>query len=601
MVALAFPLRTVPGDASAAKAALIATKDAAVAGDTDAARTQVAVAQGHVEALQEATDGLGVTVWTWVPVAGGPVRDVRHLADALADLTEVAATGVETWDSLNDSESPLMRGKVVNLKALRQVADEARTIDALLASATNSLDAVADQRLIGGSRFAAARNEARAVTRPVARTVDGAIPVLERLPVMLGANSRQDYLIAMLNQSEQRHSGGAALSMATLSARNGRIVLGDPIDAASDSETFERLNWEPVKGNIFHRADSTIAGATYAPNWSISGQETARAWQELNGERIDGLIAVDLTTLAALLEVTGPIEDSGFGTITSANLLSEVIGNYDAYEDDIEGRKALNRALVPLFSDVIFDSTQMTDKLRSLRASAQGRHFAVWMRDEQTQELVADAGLSGDLSRTQRDYLTVSNQNTNVAKSDFWLRRAVSTRVRVAADGSAKVRVSVELHNDSPPWPFTEPDPEGNSFVTRWNGMSQAVFLPRQATDVRTWLGGTREADPWVSRFFGHKVVRSNIMLAPQARESYVLEYTVPHAAKVGRGGRLAYRLTMDPHTLVQPESRRVVVSFPASMGVTRVPEGWTLSGNTARLVLQDLAKTEEFTVTAAP
>ncbi|MGN0064710.1 MAG: DUF4012 domain-containing protein [Nocardioides sp.] len=597
---MALPFRTVPGDAAAAKRALTAAKDAALDGDTATAQEHVAVARTHVDSLQDSTQGLGGTVWSWVPVASGPVRDVRHLGDALSDLTDVAETGVGTWSRLNGTEQPLMSDEQIDLGALRTVAVEAREIDRLLTSATASLDAVADDRLVGGTMFADARDEALDVAVPLARTVDSAVPLLDQLPATLGAEKKQKYLVTMLNQSEQRHSGGAGLTLATLTADDGRIELGEPVDA-TDGETFERLNWKPVRGNIFHRPDSTIAGATYAPSWSVSGPEVARAWQKLRGQRIDGVIAVDLTALADLLDVTGPVKDTGFGTLTGDNLVREVIGNYDPYEGDTEGRKELNRELVPLFADLVFDSSQLTEKLTSLHDSAEGRHFAVWMRSEETQALVADAGLAGDLTSTDHDYLAVSNQNTNAAKSDFWLRRDVSSRVRVAADGSARVRVTVQLHNDSPPWPFSKPDPEGSSFVTRWNGMSQAVFVPKDATGFRATLGGVADDSPWVDTFFDHQVVRADILLSPGARETYVLEYRVPAAAVVGDDGELAYGLVLDPHTLVQAEGREVTVEFPDSMSVTGLPKGWTVEGNVARYAVEDLTKTEEFTVTAAP
>ena len=67
------------------------------------------------------------------------------------------------------------------------------------------------------------------------------------------------------------------------------------------------------------------------------------------------------------------------------------------------------------------------------------------------------------------------------SKSDYWQRRTVSTDVALREDGSARVRMEVEVHNDSPPYVQPVPDPR-QGYFTRWNTLSVAPFLPTGAT-----------------------------------------------------------------------------------------------------------------------
>lgn len=597
---LALPFRAVPGDANAAKAALVAARDAVAEGDAETARAQAARAREHVDSLQESVQGTGGDVWSKVPVVGGAVSDVRHLGDALSELTDVAAVGVETVDRMEDPQRPMMAKKRIDLEVLDEVLADVATIDEALVRARADLDEVADSRLLVGARLGEARDEAREVVDPVSSSLETARPVLKDLPEMLGADGRRRYMVAMLNQTEMRYSGGAPLTLAVIRANEGKLFRWGPVDAL-DLGTFDRLNWKPVKGNVFHRPDTAISGATYAPSWSVSGEELARAWETNKGERLDGVVVVDVTALADLLTVTGPVEAEGYGTLRGEELVHTVLGSYDEFAEDNGQRKVLNRALVPTFADQMFSSTEMLPKLQSLGRSASGRHFAVWMRKPAWQDIVRRTDLDGDLSTTEHDYLGVFNQNVNASKADLWLHRSASTDVTLQEDGSATVRLKVRLHNDSPPWPFPTPDPKGNSFVTRWNGMALTAFLPEGAKVRKVVQDGTVLPDPWTGKFFGRPWLRTDVTLEPGGRSTVVATYTVPSAAVVGEDGSLEYRLAMDPHTLLNPEGRSVTVHFPGSMRVSSVPEGWTKDGSTARYEIADLTNSVDFTVVAKP
>ena len=94
-----------------------------------------------------------------------------------------------------------------------------------------------------------------------------------------------------------------------------------------------------------------------------------------------------------------------------------------------------------MFADRLFEPGQGLEKIESLRNSARGRHFALWMRDPDVQAAVADIGLAGDLSDTDHDYVAVFNQNTNASKSDYWQKRTDHQR-RPAARRTAPPRSS---------------------------------------------------------------------------------------------------------------------------------------------------------------
>ena len=195
-----------------------------------------------------------------------------------------------------------------------------------------------------------------------------------------------------------------------------------------------------------------------APDWQVSGNELANAWRSLRGRRLAGVVVIDVVALSELLEVTGPIEVPTLGTLTGDNLVEKLIGSYDDYPDPA-ARKAVNRALAPVFVERLLSGNDPVGTGRVLGEAADERRFALYFRSPDEQAAFDGLGLTGRLSDTEHDYIGVFTQNKVPSKSDYWQRRTVSTDVALREDGSARVRMEVEVHNDSPPYVQPVPDP----------------------------------------------------------------------------------------------------------------------------------------------
>ena len=191
----------------------------------------------------------------------------------------------------------------------------------------------------------------------------------------------------------------------------------------------------------------------------MSGEEILRAWAKAVKQEYDGFIAIDVPAIASLVGITGPIDVPDVGTVDHTNLTQTLVGSYDRFKD-LEQRRALNRALIPIFRERLFAGGQFVEKFQTLGDAARARHFAVYFRDPDAQAVVRDLGVDGDLSTTDHDYLGVFSQNTNVAKADYWLDRTVTSDVSLRKDGSAEVELTISTANDAPPYVATgEPTP----------------------------------------------------------------------------------------------------------------------------------------------
>lgn len=573
---LALPFRKAPAAAESAKADLEAAKAALTAKDFDQAEVHIASARRHADEVQDAMQGIGGDVWSLIPVIGRPVADVRHMGNALDELTSVAEVGVETWPLVDGKKATLFQDGAVDVPTLTTIVQAVSDASASLDTAQHELSEVHDSALGIGTKVADARDDAVVIVDPLASNARRFKPLADALPDLFAAGGEKSYLLSLLNPSEQRFSGGAPLTLAVIDVEDGKLTVGEAQDA-TDPDLYRVGRWEKVEGNPFHTGKLRLSTSTFAPDWSVSGEELLRGWERKRGQDLDGLIAVDVVALGSLLDITGPVEVPYYGVLDGDAFTEKLIGDYDSFSSN-EERKELNRAMIPIFTDRILGPGDGLEKVQSLRDSARGRHFAVWMRDPDVQAPLADIGLAGELSDTEHDYVAVFNQNTNVSKSDYWQKRAVTSDVQLREDGSARVRMKITVHNDSPPYLQPFGDPRGGTYFTRWNGMTVGVFLP-DGTKIRSASAAGKVLGTDTFDYYGRPYKLLRMVLPPGETREGLLEYDVPAAAVASDDGTLAYHLDATPQGMVVPQALRVTVHWPKGYDVDALPDGWTRTG----------------------
>ena len=597
---LAKPMLQVKPEADMARDELAAAQDAIEAEDLPTAKAHVAAARAHVAEASDLVNGFGGDVWRWVPVAGGAVKDVRHLVGALDQATSLAEIGTEVYPDLMQSDS-LVQDATVDLEQLDEILTALNRAGQHLHAASEDLDAVEGNTPLIGDKVLEARDAARERIEPLRTTYDDAEPVLDALPDVLGAGGERTYIVAIMNPAELRYSGGATLTLVPMTVTEGKIEFGGTLTNEDVSAGAEKIKWPKVQGNPFHVPGKTrVINATFSPYWSQSGEELLRAWQVRYGQQADGVIAVDLQALARLMALTGPVQAPGVGELNSTNLVQVLAGSYDTYDSPDE-RKAINAAVVPAFREKLFQGGQFAEKFQVLATAAKGRHFAMYFRDDRLQQAFVKRGLSGDLSETDHDYLGVFTQNLNSSKADYWQRRIVDSAVKLAADGSAEVQLTVTVQNPSPPWVHAEdPDPSQDpkfGYYTRWAGNAIAAFLPRGAEiQGQATMRGV-PFRPIVRSVLERPYFYRKVTIEPGGQAILKVTYRVPNAATVD-GDSLVYALDIDTQSTVVPEAVNVTLHLPQGYGLSATPIGWAMvDGRTLKFTGGALDEQQRFVV----
>ncbi len=579
---------------------LTAAADGLQAGEYAAAQEEYEAAQASTQQLVRSVDVMPLDLLEHVAGVDVAIANWREVVSAAGDITDATGSLLSLYGDLSGQGGgpKIFSDGAIDLARLEDLPSRVSMASGQLDAAESALVAIraetAPSRPLDRIRDKALE-EMETVQQAVA-SLEGIAPVL---PDALGANGVRRYLIAIGNQAEMRASGGAPLTLVLVEFNEGRISI--PIKGPTSTQLFPPLNapvtwWGPAANPFFPgnpRTAPFVVTNTH-PNLLFSAREMAEAWVGGNYPPVDGVITMDLTAVASVLDSTGPVESPAYGTVDGARLGQILL--IDAYQEfGQEGateRQQANQELLDGLLTRLLSGDDLVSAARAIASTAPGRHFQVWMRSPELERLSLEAGAAGVVSDPDvGDWSAMYTQNGNQSKVDVFQQRNVLVTAQVAEDGSARVSQQMTVTNGTPP-DRPEGPPERVGYETSWLKAAYIMYVPDAARNyrasyptgyaVRPFKNHPQLGRGWVDDGFGHRMIRIVGWTAPGGQNAVSVTYDLP-AGTFGDGatGRLTYLLQAEPQSLWSPSTLTVQVSGPP--GWTPLPQdGQQVNGSTA-------------------
>lgn len=415
---------------------------------------------------------------------------------------------------------------------------------------------------------------ARLEIRNAHETAAKAATLLEILPDFLGRNGRRQYLLAFQTPSEARGGGGLMGLFGILKARDGRITLtnvssvGELIRQgsarASDVPSWYRDFYGPLA------ATRQWQQANLSPNFPVTADVWLQMYENLTGQRLDGVVAMDPIALAELTRATGPIKARGLDVeVGPDNAVSVLL--YDSYTQFVtaEQQTAYLERLVAAFWDSLGrGEVDTTAFISGLGTAVRGQHFKVYASAGREQKALQRLDAAGDYQDFDPNVQLVYNNNVAASKIDFFLKRRVETSIELNDKGGANVTTTAILTNDSPPKPPPLLSPSIKDFSQPGlNAMYLHFMLPQGATAtafrVKFEIDGRRR-QPLTGHDDGHPVVWDFVPIPPGDSKKVSVSYRLPATPVTD-----VFAFTLFPQATVNADEYSVEVSAPSGGTVT--------------------------------
>src|SRR5918996_1390649 len=523
------------------RTALLSARTALTQGDVAAAAGSFAEAEAAFGRASGQLDNPLTTIAGLMPILGRTPDAISNMADAGGLVARAGRELAEGTEGLPGGLGALApAGGAVDIRSYEQMGPSLRTARDLVVEADRLISGSAGTwipQLVADPLFQL-QNELTTARRAVV----GADALIGALPSFLGADETKRYFVAAQNPAELRGTGGLIGSYTILTVERGRLQLGE---------------FRPIE----------------------------RLYEEVKGERLDGVLASDPEAFARLLAATGPAEIPGIGVTVDAGTVVPFVTNeaYVRFPDSVERKRVLGDVAGEVLGRFL-NAGASDDPVAAARAlieAAAGGHLRFHSTDPAVQRGFDRAGLSGRFPNPDGDFLAAIVNNNGGNKIDFYLDRTIRYEVQLGPEGTAEANTSLMLRNEAPseglPAYIIGPFPLKDAVA----GENVSVVQTYCARGCRPTMyqvdGEPGEAERGTE--LGHPALLSNVRL--RSGESARLDYRwqVPQAWS-GDTGHGVYRLTVQSQPGIRPATLEVDIVVPPGTRIIRASEGLRIAGD---------------------
>jgi len=402
----------------------------------DQSRALNAQARAHFTAAKQiaATDPL-IKQALGLPYAGPYVRPRLQAVASLADM------GLAVSDTLTDGadlDTRLIKTDDVpgsgGAKLLTILRDAQPLIDKLqqdLARAKSAVDLV-DPAVLTGSQVKSLDSARDTIVKGLA----GAVQLKALIPVLfeiMGANGARTYLVEQVNPAELRAGGGFIGSYAVIQTDKGnirKIKSGgvEAIDTVRPTRGQRGYTAPPATMQEFLGDKSWYFGdSNFFPDFPTNARWGETFAEKQLGVKADGVLSLDPTAVAYLLEVTGPITIPDYGVTVQAQDFVDFLFRYENGPNRPAGRKLLLGVVADALLDKVANlpPTAWPQLIGALNKAGQERHFQAYFNNQTAQAQMSQYRWANDLNPGQgADWLLETESNFGGTKANHFVTRS---------------------------------------------------------------------------------------------------------------------------------------------------------------------------------
>lgn len=554
-------------DATAARASLFELEETmevatelgldATSEDLAVMRADLAEAHSHVESAQTRLrwDPL-LRVGRWVPAVGDQVVAAGaflEIADALVESGDEALAVVDAALQAREAHEGDTRITNTAFDLLDQSGPRLARIQVLMDHAVAKRIEIGDRALLGP--LDAARTKLDAQLPRAVELVDQAVVAHGVLPSLLGFEGERRYLLLSLNNAELMPGGGLVTGAGVLAVEDGRVVESTFNNSSSWVTDYQAAGGEhveapaPLRRHLLKEHSWNLGVSNWDPDFGTWAQQSLEMYEAAWGDQdVDGIVAVDLQVLEALLAITGEqtVEAPGFGEVqvSSDNAFIELERVTRAPPDTWRRSKAAVGALQQaLLRDVLdLPADRWGSLVETMRELGEERHLQVLLFEPAAQQLVSEAGWDGRLLPPDGDYFQLNEASVNSTKLNAVFAPHGTYEIEVTALGTARHHLVLEYENTVREWAKDyDEDLVSHLMYDGQYGGYLRTFVPRDATGFSATIDGRPAAVEDEEALERHRSYGIYVPVPPDVTRAVGLSWSVP-LATTDRG---SYRLLL--------------------------------------------------------
>src|SRR3990167_7705463 len=287
----------------------------------------------------------------------------------------------------------------------------------------------------------------------------------DAIPNILDVSGKKKYLILFQNNMELRPGGGFIGSYGILSLNKGKI------------EDFSIHDVYEADGQLTGHVEPPYPIRRYLPsvhwylrdsnfdlNFPSVASSAAFFLFEETGQKVDGVIGIDVSLVKNLVSAVGPIYVPEYKETVSGDnffIITETHADKDSFPSSTQKKDFLT-FLYKAINNKISSEKKLPYPaiLKAVSDSILEKHILFAFANPVAQSTLTISGLSSSLFDPRKlsdsavnDFVGVSEANIGVNKANYFIGRSISYKVQLKDDGAILSKLSLSFKNDSTKWP----------------------------------------------------------------------------------------------------------------------------------------------------
>ena len=278
---------------------------------------------------------------------------------------------------------------------------------------------------------------------------DEAVATIKASSWLAGADAPKRYMIAFQNSAEARGTGGILGAFAIIDLNKSALTV---VRTGSNAVLYS-LKDVPVKvpaefTKLYGKNPAILQNSNLSPHFPYGAEIWMGLWKKQFGEQLDGVIAVDPSSLSYVLKATGPITLANGSVITSENVVAETLQKaYKRYEKDNNARKQyLVDIMNAAASKITSGQFSKVEMAKAIKRGLIENRILLYSRDQAAQKELSTVRLGGFLSKDPNNEYRAVIQNIDASKLDYYLKRSVVVETK-SCKNTQQTQVRVRLTN----------------------------------------------------------------------------------------------------------------------------------------------------------
>lgn len=377
------------------------------------------------------------------------------------------------------------------------------------------------------------------------------------LPQLTAIGGKSSYLVLLQNNLELRPGGGFIGSYARLDFEGGRLK-NISVDDIYNLDGALKVHVEPppeIKNDL-GQSNYYLRDSNFEPDFPTSAREAEFFYNQEAGQRVNGVIALDLSASSKLLDAVGGLDLTDYSEhVDGSNLFQKAISHAEVgfFPGSQAKKNYLTSLENQLFNKIFFLSQQNWPAIiQALSDSLDEKHLMVYLDDPTLFSYVTAQNWGGVLPRPSdervgetQDFLAPIDANLGADKANYYLDRSYLLETSFGKEGQIYHSLKITYQNNSPSATFPA-GPYKNRF---------RIYLPLGAKLTKASFGED-DITQSVSSFsdYGRAGYSTLITVAPKETKVLSLDYQLEKPLSFD-GNQSLYKLSIfkEAGTLIDP------------------------------------------------